>query len=221
MAKSEAGKNDQADEEIRDADFSLLDVPDGEGGENSEGLDTGVPAGDTSTDDTAGDKLANVRSELSETKDKYLRALAEFENYKKRVLKERSELLKYQGENIVFDLLEVVDNLERALQHVEADPEKLKEGLEMIYRRFLDVLKKWDIRGESSVGKAFDPNTEQAISSVPMKDATESIVIEELKKPYFYKDKLLRPGQVVVGVPAESSQESGDGSTEEKEEFDA
>ncbi len=216
MAKSEAGKNDQGGEEIRDADFSLLDVPDTEEAENSQG------SGD-STDGSSEkeDELANVRSELLETKDKYLRVLAEFDNYKKRVLKERSDLLKYQGENIILDLLEVVDNLERALQHADADPEKLKEGVELIYRRFLDVLGKWEIRGESSVGKAFDPNTEQAFSTVPMKDVTESTVIEELKKPYFYKDKLLRAGQVIVGMPPESAQESGDGSAEEKEEFDA
>lgn len=91
--------------------------------------------------------------ELADMKDRYLRLMADFENFKKRALKEQSELLKYQGERVVVDLLEVLDNLELALAHSSAEYDKLKQGLEMVHRMFVERLGRWEIRGESSVGR--------------------------------------------------------------------
>lgn len=138
--------------------------------------------------------------ELADMKDRYLRLMADFENFKKRALKEQSELLKYQGERVVVDLLEVLDNLELALAHSSAEYDKLKQGLEMVHRMFVERLGRWEIRGESSVGREFDPHRHSAISRVPGNSAKPGTVVGELKKPYFYKDKLIRVGEVVVAA---------------------
>ncbi len=139
-------------------------------------------------------------SQAREFKEKYLRALADFENFKKRTLKERSDLLKYQGEKVFLDMLEVVDNIDLALQHAEAEPEKLREGVELIHKMFVSTLDKWGVRASSALGKPFDPNEHAAISQIPDGEAEPGTVINELKKAYFYKDKLLRPSEVVVSV---------------------
>jgi molecular chaperone GrpE len=169
-----------------------LDAPEGQ---RSEG--EGAARSEDLVQEMAAD-LAAARSEASDFKDKYLRSLAEFENYKKRALKERSDLIKYQGEKIFSDILEVVDNLELALNYGGADAAKVREGLELIHKRFLEILGRWDVRGQSAIGKDFDPNMHNAISRVMVDDAKPGTVINELKKTYFYKDKLLRFGEVVV-----------------------
>jgi molecular chaperone GrpE len=149
------------------------------------------------------DKVALER-ELAEQRDKYLRLFADFENFKKRALKEQSELLKYQGERIVIDLLEVVDNLELALSHSSGDSEALRTGLEMVHKQFIEKLGRWEIRGESGMGAQFDPQKHAAISRVPGKEA--GVIVGELKKPYFYKDKMIRCGEVVVAVGSDEAQ---------------
>jgi molecular chaperone GrpE len=149
-------------------------------------------------------QVDTVARELAETKDRYLRLMAEFDNYKKRTLKEQSELMKYQGERIVVELLEVLDNLELALSHSTADHDKLKEGLEMVHKMFVDRLGRWEIRGESGMGNQFDPHKHAAISKVPGNDAQPGTIVGELKKPYFYKDKLIRVGEVVVATEPDS-----------------
>lgn len=156
------------------------------------------------------DEFEQLGKELAETKDRYIRLMADFENFKKRALKEQSELLKYQGERLVVDLLEVLDNLELALAHSSAEYEKLKTGLDMIHKMFIERLGKWEIRGESSMGVDFDPRKHSAISRVPGNSAKPGTIVGELKKPYFYKDKLIRVGEVVVAAGPETAQSRED-----------
>lgn len=153
--------------------------------------------------------VQTLKTEVEEYKDKYLRSLAEMENYRKRSMRERSEYLKYQGEPILFDLLSIVDDFERALQHKEADPEKLRAGVELIYKMFKDLLSKWEVKGESAVGQEFDPTKHSALSRVPVDDAKPGTIINELKKLYYYKDKLLRAAQVVVAGEKPKAEEAG------------
>lgn len=185
--------------EERDADFSRLNredlVRDAELLQQKESL--------------AGE-VAELRRKVDETHDKYLRALADFENYKKRALKERSDLLKYQGEKVLYDMADVADDLERALSHAGAGDEHLKAGLELVYKNFVGVLNKWGVRGESGVGQPFDPNKFNAISKVRVEGVAQGIIISELKKAYFYKDKLLRPGDVVVADGGTSGASPGE-----------
>jgi molecular chaperone GrpE len=151
----------------------------------------------------ANEDQTSLDAQLAEAKDRYLRLAADFENFKRRTLKEQSELLKYQGEKIVVDMLEVLDNLELALSHASASQESLKTGLEMVHKLFVERLGKWQIRGEASVGAQFDPQKHAAISRVPGAEA--GVIVGELKKPYYYKDKLIRFGEVIVATAGDDA----------------
>lgn len=146
------------------------------------------------------DEGEQLKALLEGEKDKYLRLLAEFENYKRRAIKDRGDLLKYQGEQLITELLEVLDNLDLALTYSSAEHEKLVSGLQMVQKMFTDKLEKWGVKGESCVGKDFDPVKHSAISKVPGGDNKPGTIVGELKKPYYYKDKLIRVGEVVVAT---------------------
>jgi molecular chaperone GrpE len=195
------GKNKGPADEPRDAEFEELDeeAPESEGAtEGEQELKPELPT----------QEIAQLRAELAASNDKYLRALAEFENYKKRALKERSELLKYQGERTLADLLEVFDNLERALNQAKSDPESLQEGVALIHKLFLDKLARWEIKPDSGLGKPFDPNKQKAVSSVVLDDTAPGTVVNEMRKAFFYRDRLLRAGEVVVAAPREETEET-------------
>ncbi len=196
---------DADSKQLRDADFSKLEVEQAEGGGSSAAGDEALKA-----------KIIQLTAEVEEHKDKYLRALAELENYKKRALRERSELLKYQGERVLNDMLAIVDNLELALKHSATDPVKVREGLELIHKQFVDTLARWEVRAESGIGKEFDPSRYQAISKVKVEGNKPGTIVEELKRAYFYKDKLLRPGEVVIadGGTGQNEAQAGDASGE-------
>lgn len=173
----------------RDVDFSELEL----------GPDASVhDQVDATPSSESSEMLAKVIAERDDFQDRYLRALADADNIRKRAIKERSEMLKYQGEQIIIDLLTVVDDFELALANSGTDLDSFRQGIEMIHKRFIDVLGKWDVRGESAIGKNFDPNRHEALSKIPVPDTESGKVVNELKKAFFYKDKLLRPGQVVV-----------------------
>ncbi len=161
--------------------------------------------------ESAAETGVDFEAQAKENHEKYLRALADFDNFKKRSIKERSELIKYGSEALALDLLEVVDNFERALASANGEKSPLKDGVEMIYKQLNDLLSKHGVRGESSLGKPFDPQMHQAISQAPAGDYPSGTVCSELKKAYFLKDRLIRVGQVVV-----ASSDSGN-SSESKE----
>ncbi|MBP9838600.1 MAG: nucleotide exchange factor GrpE [Proteobacteria bacterium] len=155
--------------------------------------------------DAESDPVSKLELEVKEHYDKYIRLVAEFENYKKRTLKERADLLKYAGENLAKDLLEVADNFSLALaQDMTGVKEEFVKGFKMISDNFIAVLNKHSINSESAIGVQFDPNKHQALASVPTPDKPNGTVIEEFKKAYYLKDKLLRPAQVVVSTVPES-----------------
>lgn len=150
-------------------------------------------------------QLAEARAESADLRDKVLRVAAEFENYKKRMERERATMLKYAGEAIFRELLPVVDNLERAIAQgiVEGlDPEKnlesLREGVALTLKRLLDVLERFEVRPLTSAGEAFDPNVQEALAMEPSGSVPANHVISEFEKGYSYKDRLLRAARVVV-----------------------
>lgn len=169
----------------RDADFSKLD-------ENVE-----IAA--------LRESVQTWKKEAEEQKDRYLRSLAELENYKKRALKDRADLLKYQGDRIFAEILPILDNLELALQHSDSDTAAIKSGMQLIHKLFVDTLGKFEVRPESGLGKEFDPARHSALSKVPSTEHKPGTIINEFRKAYFYKDKLLRPGEVVVAAEAPPS----------------
>lgn len=175
--------------EVRDADFSDLEQKPEASAEVKE-----APEQPKELDATA-----KLQAELAEYKDKYLRTLAEVENVRKRATKERSELLRYQGEAAFKDLLEVVDDLERALA-AGGSAEVVVKGVEMIRSKFLTVLGKWEIRALEAKDKEFDPTFHEALSKVPTNDSKPGVVLQELRRGYMYRDRLLRPAQVIISA---------------------
>lgn len=154
-------------------------------------------------------QLERARAESAELRDKVLRVAAEFENYKKRMERERSTMLKYAGEPIFRELLPVVDNLERAVDQgiVEGlEPEKnleaLREGVQLTLKSLLTILEKFEVRPMSSAGEPFDPNVQEALAMEPSESVPANHVISEFEKGYSYKDRLLRAARVVVSSGA-------------------
>ena len=150
-------------------------------------------------------EIKRLQVEIRENYDKYLRALAEGENIKKRALKERAEVLKYAGEGLARDILEVIDDMENAVGQAGNVSNYSKEsldsvitGFKLVFDKFKLILDRHSIKGESAVGQMLDPKRHEALAAVPTADVPPGQIINEFRKPYFFKDKLLRPGQVVV-----------------------
>lgn len=138
---------------------------------------------------------------LSELNDKYLRLYAEFENYRRRVQREKDDLLKYSNEDILYHLLPVIDNLEMALKH-SADnvSESLVKGVEITLREFLRVTEKFGLAPIPATGKPFDPSVHHAMSQVERGDMEDKTVVEEFRKGYMLSGKVLRPSLVAVST---------------------
>lgn len=143
---------------------------------------------------------------------KYLRLAADFENYKKRLAKEKSDIIAYGNEELIKALLNVLDNLERALEHsdVQEDPKPLLEGVKLVHKQFLSCLEKFGVQFiDASRGKEFDPRLHQAIERVESPDITPGMIISEMLRGYTLKDRLLRPALVVVSKSPQGAGESG------------
>ncbi len=140
-------------------------------------------------------------SELAEkNKNDFLYLRAEFENYKRNAIKERSDLTKYGGERLIKELLEVVDNFERALQ-VQVTPENFatfKQGIEMTATELKNLLQRNSVNEMPAEGVPFDPAVHEALGSEPTDQVAAGHVLRVFKKPYKYHDKVIRTGQVVV-----------------------
>jgi molecular chaperone GrpE len=147
--------------------------------------------------------------EAKENYDRFLRQAAELENFKKRMAREKGEAIRYANELLIKDLLPVLDNLERAVESAKGggNGEPLLEGIEMVRKKFLEVLNKHGVTQISAVGETFDPEKHEAIAQVESKEQEPNAVIEEHHKGYYLLDRLLRPAQVSVAKVPESKEE--------------
>ncbi len=148
-------------------------------------------------------KIEELEKSSAENHHKYLRAMADLENYKKRAMKDRAELIKYSGESVIVDFLDVLDDLDRASKAEANSVEGVLEGVEMIKKRFEGVFKKHAVEAKDYIGQDFDPNCHEALTTVPTDEHEPGVVMEQLKKAYFFKEKLIRPAQVVVSAKKE------------------
>jgi molecular chaperone GrpE len=140
-----------------------------------------------------------LRVERDELRDTLLRRQAEFENFRKRTERERMEQAQYASMEVVGDLLPILDDFERALKTDCGSPEYAK-GIQMIYQRMAESLKKTGLEPIETTGKTFDPHLHQAIERVETSDAADNTVIGEFQRGYTFKGKLLRPSMVRVAV---------------------
>jgi molecular chaperone GrpE len=150
-------------------------------------------------EETTVDKKVQLSAELQEMNDKYIRLYAEFDNYRKRVNKDREELIKYANEGIIYQLLPVIDNLEMALKHSNDNTSSgLVQGVENTLREFLRTLEKYGLTPIEAVNKPFDPSLHEAMCVIERKDIEDNLVVEEFRKGYIFKEKVLRPSLVSV-----------------------
>lgn len=189
-------EEDVGKEQEKDVILEEMAEPAAEESKESAAQDTGV-AGE--------EKLAAAQDEIAGYQDKILRAAAEFDNYKKRMERDRTAAMKYAGEHILREILPVVDNLQRALEQgavegVEAETKlaALLEGVQLTLKSLLAVLEKFEVRAVESVGLPFDPNIQEALVMEPSDLVPASHVLAEFEKGYYYKDRLLRVAKVIV-----------------------
>lgn len=142
-----------------------------------------------------------LTAEKASLYDKLLRRQAEFENYRKRVERERSELYQHGRDDVLLQFLPVVDNFERALSSLETsegDAEALRHGVELIHKQFKDALSKFGLEAVEAVGQTFDPHLHEAVTTEATDKHKENTVIQEFQRGYRIGDRLLRPAKVKV-----------------------
>jgi molecular chaperone GrpE len=140
-----------------------------------------------------------LRRENEDLKNRYLRTLADFDNLRKRTEREKSEFARYATSGVLKDLIAVLDNFDRALEHSEADDD-FHKGVELIYKQLYDVLTKHGLRPIDEVGAHFDPNIHEAVVREEDSSVPSHTVTAILQKGYFLHDRLLRPALVKVAV---------------------
>ncbi len=186
-----------------------------------EGRPTGKSTADKVTIEALSLELETVRGHaeekaaaLAEVEDRALRLQADFENFRKRGIRDREESQRYGHQNLVKDLLVTVDNLERAIEHGEGGDERsldgIVQGIELVHRELLAALAKYGVSAIEALREPFDPNLHEAVGQVPSDECSPNTVIEVLEKGYRIHDRMVRPARVIVSVA------SGDGAGEEE-----
>ncbi len=147
-------------------------------------------------------EMETLRNELGEMKDKFIRKVAEFENYKKRNLKERMELIQTAGKEVILDLLDVMDDSERAEKQMNNsdDIDQIREGVLLVFNKLRNVLAAKGLKQMETINHDFDPDKHEAITEIPApSQELKGKVIDEVQKGYYLNDKIIRYAKVVVG----------------------
>jgi molecular chaperone GrpE len=181
-------------------------LPEDEGGEEAPSVDDLAEAAAAVEAAQEGDTelqaaLAKKTQEAAEAQDKYLRTYADFENYRKRMQRDLADFRKYANEQLALDLLTVVDHLALAIKHAQdagGTGQGFQQGVELVYKQFLDVLEKYGIAPFRAEGEAFDPKLHDAVTQVETADAPENTVVQVFQDGYRYHEKVLRHARVGV-----------------------
>ena len=193
MSKKEKEKNQQENpQETTKQETPITDTPIKE--------PDVTPEGDEKAEEV--DELEQVKAQLESSQKEYLFLMAEFDNYRKRTLKEKADLIKNGGERALHDLLPVVDDFERAIQAVENsdDVQAVKEGIMLIYNKFVKYLESQQVKAMDSTGAVFDADIHDAVTTFPTtEEDMKGKVIDTVQKGYTINDKVLRHAKVVVG----------------------
>ena len=152
---------------------------------------------------TAPSAVDKLKEEVALANDKYLRLYAEFDNFRRRTIKEREEARKMEGKDLIVSLLPVVDDFERALRAMEnaTDIVPVKEGVELIQNKLKNTLAQKGLKEMEAIGEPFDPDLHEAITNIPApSEAWKGKVIDEMEKGYYLNDKVVRFAKVIVGA---------------------
>lgn len=164
-------------------------------------------AGSTPDVEDGGDALAAAQSESRELRDRYMRVLADFDNYRKRADREKQDFFKYALAGVMRDILPVLDNFDRALEHAE-EGDDFHKGVLMIYKQLFDTLEKNGLKAIDQAGVHFDPNVHEAVVREDDPSVPSHTVVGVLQKGYFLHDRLIRPAMVKVAVGGPEEQPS-------------
>ena len=171
-----------------------------EASETSETSTTSTTSDSSEEETSEQSPLEKAEEEIAQLKDQYLRARAEFENYRKRTIKEKAELILNGGEKTITAILPVLDDFERALADQTEDPEAIKQGMELIYHKFIKTLEGLGVKKIETEEKPFDVDYHEAIAMVPgMGDDKKGMVIDCVQTGYTLNDKVIRHAKVAVG----------------------
>ncbi len=194
------------------------DLEDGESKEKAHSSDSSPEPGDLNGGDAGEEKEGAIEevppasetelltAQIVDLKAQSLRKQAEFENYRKRVERERQEVVAYAAGELIREILPIIDNLERAIKVPESGAEdQLREGVSIIYRHFCDILKKAGLEEVKALGMEFDPHFHQAVAHVESKEHKDGDIVEVYQKGYIIKERLLRPAMVTVSKAPESN----------------
>ncbi|HVW97373.1 MAG TPA: nucleotide exchange factor GrpE [Mucilaginibacter sp.] len=175
--------------------------------ENAEDIKAAVEENEQDIDQQAEENVVSpveaLKEELSLANDKYLRLYAEFDNFRRRTIKEREEARKMEGKDVILSLLPVLDDFERALKAMEnaTDVAPVKEGVLLIQNKLKNALTKNGLKEMESIGAAFDPDLQEAITNIPApSEEMKGKVVDEMEKGYFLNDKVVRFAKVIVGA---------------------
>jgi len=158
--------------------------------------------GDITSPDKVLDDVRVIEEKLAEMQDRYIRLSAEFDNYRKRTLREKMDLSKYAGENLLLGIIPLMDDFERALRHIDTDSDyvALKDGIDIIYGKFGDFLKQNGVKEIESLNSSFNVDLHEAVAKVQVEDPDKKgKVVDIVQKGYFLQDKVLRFAKVIVG----------------------
>ena len=213
---SEKKKDNKSKEEQKSKGENLVEVKGKEAGEERAGAENerSKEAAERKQEpvslETLQEQLAEKAREATETFDKWLRLRAEFENYKKRMQKEKADLMRFGNESLLKSILPILDNLERAVDHGKGLKENtsLLEGVELTLKQFLDTLERFGVKPVPAKGEVFDPEKHEAIS-YQESDQEPHRVISEVLKGYLFHERLLRPAKVIVSREKASSKTEG------------
>lgn len=188
-------------------------------GSSEKDFDSSIPASDV---EKLKEQLETKETEAKQNYDRFLRQVADFENFKKRAAREKEEIVRFANETLIKDLLPVLDNLERAVSYARGggNGKPLLEGVELVLKGFTEVLTKHGLAPIQAKGEPFDPNKHEAIAQVETRDHAHNTIVEEHQKGYHLMDRLLRPSLVTTAKLPESNQKSEKQTELEKDESD-
>ncbi len=164
--------------------------------------DENVAGSQPSTEPVAEEgEVEQLKAKIDELNDKYLRQVAEFDNFKRRNAKERMELIQTAGKDVIMDLLDVLDDSERAQQQMDSsdDVAQIKEGIQLVFTKLRNRLASKGLTPMETKGKDFDPDLHEAITQIEAGEQMKGKVVDEIQKGYYLNDKIIRFAKVVVG----------------------
>jgi molecular chaperone GrpE len=173
---------------------------------DNENIEANVPEqdGDGQEQTVFAEELQKLQKERDSLYDRLLRKQAEFENFKKRTEREKSDYIQFASADLIRELLNALDSFELAIRNAgsETSAQNMLQGFSLIYKQFQDTLARFGLKPIEAKGQTFDPNIHQAVTTTPTDDVEENTVVEELRKGYMLNGRLLRPAMVSVSVRA-------------------